>query len=506
MADEASTPGRRYIEAVISGAAPLPAYLALLGMRVTAVGDGTTTYEMPVTESLYNPNDVAHGGALASLLDSAMGFAVVTTLGTGENFTTVDLTVSFIRPVTVNSGMLRCIGRVVHRGRQIAVAEAVCTDSAGELVARGSSTNLVFAGAPLPAAQPQPPLPAPPPAPPMAVPPAPSMPPPPPPPPTPPPSPATPFMPPPVGAPAPPGLGAPPSRLEHERMTTTPITDSQPTAPSAFTQSKWRVRLFGGDMAYIRRGQGPPVLLLHGIPSSSYLWRDLIDPLAQYFDVVAPDLLGYGDSDKRVDADLSVEAQERYVIALMESLGIQRAHLVGHDIGGGIAQLIAADEPARVGKLVLIDSIMDDNWPIPEIARLHDHFWDQRMVSTDLRQGFGEGLQAGIVTPGRITAELLDEWVRPFSDQAGRRGYLRAARALNNKDLTARSNDIREIRVPTLIVWGANDKFLERTWADKLHQKLQNSVVQVIEPGGHFLPLDRPDALVPLLLQFLTQP
>jgi pimeloyl-ACP methyl ester carboxylesterase len=289
-------------------------------------------------------------------------------------------------------------------------------------------------------------------------------------------------------------------------MATTPVTESQPIAPSAFTQSKWRVRLFGGDMTYIRRGQGPPVVLLHGIPSSSYLWRDVIDPLSRYFDVVAPDLLGYGDSDKRVDADLSVEAQERYVIALMESLGIQRAHIVGHDIGGGIAQLIAADEPARVGKLVLIDSIMDDNWPIPEIARLHDPFWDQRMVSTDLRQGFGEGLQAGIVTPGRITAEMLDEWVRPFSDQAGRRGYLRAARALNNKDLLSRSNDIREIRVPTLILWGANDKFLERSWAEKLHQKLQNSVVQIIEPGGHFLPLDRPDALVPLLLQFLTQP
>jgi uncharacterized protein (TIGR00369 family) len=141
MADEASAPGRRYVEAVISGAAPLPAYLALLGMRVTAAGESTATYEMPVTESLYNPNNVAHGGALASLLDSAMGFAVVTTLGSGENFTTVDLTINFIRPVTVKSGMLRCIGRVVHRGRQIAVAEAVCTDGAGELIARASSTS-----------------------------------------------------------------------------------------------------------------------------------------------------------------------------------------------------------------------------------------------------------------------------------------------------------------------------------------------------------------------------
>jgi pimeloyl-ACP methyl ester carboxylesterase len=277
-------------------------------------------------------------------------------------------------------------------------------------------------------------------------------------------------------------------------------------AVPAFAQSKLRVRLFAGDMAYVRRGQGPPVVLLHGIPSSSYLWRDVIDPLATRFDVVAPDLLGYGDSDKRVDADLSVAAQERWIIALLEALGIQRAVVVGHDIGGGIAQLMAADEPERVAKLVLVDSIVDDNWPIPAIARLHDPFWDQRLVTADLRQGFGEGLDAGLVTPGRVTPDLLDEWVRPFSDQAGRRAYLRAARALNNKDLTVRSSDIRAIRIPTLIVWGANDKFLEKTWADKLKGKIEGSVVQVIDPGGHFLPIDRPDALVPLLMQFLSAP
>jgi uncharacterized protein (TIGR00369 family) len=461
MADEAGTPGRRYIEAVINGTAAPAGYTTLLGMRVTAVGDGTATFEMPVTESLYNPNAMAHGGALSSLLDSAMGFAVVSTLGPGENFTTVDLTVNFIRPVTVESGMLRSIGRVIHRGRQIAVAEATCTDAAGQLVARASSTNLVFSGTPPQVVEAQP---------------------------------------------AATASSAPPSALEHEPPMTTPVTTPPAMAVPAFAQSKLRVRLFAGDMAYVRRGQGPPVVLLHGIPSSSYLWRDVIDPLATRFDVVAPDLLGYGDSDKRVDADLSVAAQERWIIALLEALGIQRAVVVGHDIGGGIAQLMAADEPERVAKLVLVDSIVDDNWPIPAIARLHDPFWDQRLVTADLRQGFGEGLDAGLVTPGRVTPDLLDEWVRPFSDQAGRRAYLRAARALNNKDLTVRSTDIRAIRIPTLIVWGANDKFLEKTWADKLKGKIEGSVVQVIDPGGHFLPIDRPDALVPLLMQFLSAP
>jgi len=145
MADEPGKPGRRYIEALISGATPPPPYVTLLGMRATAVGDGTATLEMPITESLYNPNAVTHGGALTSLLDTAMGLAVISTLGPGENFTTVELSVNFIRPVTTQSRIVRSVGTVVHRGRQTVVAEATCVDSAGQLVARAASTNLLMA-------------------------------------------------------------------------------------------------------------------------------------------------------------------------------------------------------------------------------------------------------------------------------------------------------------------------------------------------------------------------
>jgi pimeloyl-ACP methyl ester carboxylesterase len=260
-------------------------------------------------------------------------------------------------------------------------------------------------------------------------------------------------------------------------------------------------------MAFIRRGQvqGPAIILLHGIPSSSYLWKDVIDPLAaRGYDVVAPDLLGYGDSDKRVDADLSVAAQSRYVIALMEQLGIREAAVVGHDIGGGIAQLMAADEPARVARLVLIDSIVDNNWPVPQIARLKEPVWDQIMVGLDLRKGFKEGLEKGIASEGTVTDELVEEWVRPFQDQVGRRAYLRAARALHNRDLVARSRHIQDIETPTLILWGANDAFLEPQWGEKLAHKLRGASLKVIEPGGHFLPLDRPEAVGDEILSFLA--
>ena len=465
--------GRELLEAALRGAAPAPPYVRLLRMRFIAVSDGSATFEMPATTELYNPNNVVHGGALASLADSAMGFAVFSTLLPGENFTTAELHVNFLKAVTADSGMLRSIGRVVHRGQQIAVAEAEIVDQQNQLIARASSTNVVLqrrapppTDSSLPASTQEPA----------------------------------------VAATQPPArFAAPPSPLERAPTpTVSPPMTTELIGMAPLARGKRKIRTFAGDIAYLRTGQGPPLVLLHGIPSSSYLWRDVIEPLSATFEVLAPDLLGFGDSDKRMDVDLSIAAQARYVVAFMETIGVHQAAVAGHDIGGGVAQLMAVDEPQRVARLILIDSIVDNNWPIPDIARLKEPAWDQIMVNIDLRRGLRKGLEAGMATPDRVTDEMVDEWTRPFQDLGGRRAYLRAARALNNRDLTSRAKHIDEIETPTLILWGANDAFLEPGWAETLHHRLRESTVQIIDPGGHFLPLDRPDAVVEAITRFLT--
>ena len=473
MAAPAEPSGRDLLEAALRGAAPPPPYVRLLNMRFIAVADGSATFEMPATSELYNPNNVVHGGAITSLADSAMGFAVFSTLAPGETFTTAELHVNFLKAVTSDSGMLRSIGRVVQRGQQVAVAEADVLDQQNQLIARASSTNLILQPRPAPA---QPP--------------------------------AWTAAPPetaPVASEPPPRFAPPPSALE--RASTPSVSPSMTTeliSMAPLARSKRKIRTFAGDIAYIRKGQGPPILLLHGIPSSSYLWRDIIDPLSSSFDVLAPDLLGYGDSDKRLDADLSIAAQARYMVAFMETIGVHQAAVVGHDIGGGVAQLMAVDELERVARLILIDSAVDNNWPVPVIARLKEPAWDQIMVNIDMRKGLREGLEKGMVTAGRVSDEVVDEWTRPFQDLGGRRAYLRAARALNNRDLVGRSKHIEEIETSTLILWGANDAYLEPRWAEVLQRKFRNSTVEIIDPGGHFLPLDRPDAVVEAITRFLT--
>jgi 2-hydroxymuconate-semialdehyde hydrolase len=467
MSAPAEPSGRDLLEAALRGAAPPPPYVRLLNMRFIAVADGSATFEMPSTSELYNPNNVVHGGAITSLADSAMGFAVLSTLAPGENFTTAELHINFLKAVTAESGMLRSIGRVVQRGQQVAVAEADVVDQQNQLIARASTTNIILQRR---AAQPSA----------WAAAPA-------------------------ATSDRPARFAPPPSPLERPPTpTVSPSMTTELISMAPLARSKRKIRTFAGDVAYIRQGQGPPVLLLHGIPSSSYLWREVIDRLSATFDVLAPDLLGYGDSDKRLDADLSIAAQARYMVAFMETLGVHQAAVIGHDIGGGVAQLMAVDEPQRVARLVLIDSAADNNWPVPVIARLKEPAWDQIMVNIDMRKGLREGLEKGTVTAGRVTDEVVDEWTRPFQDLGGRRAYLRAARALNNRDLISRSKHIDEIETPTLILWGANDAFLEPRWAEVLQRKLRNSTVEIIDPGGHFLPLDRPDAVVEAITRFLT--
>src|SRR5256714_1787934 len=377
MPAPAEPSGRGLLEAALRGAAPPPPYVRLLNMRFIAVADGSATFEMPPTSELYNPNHVVHGGAITSLADSAMGFAVFSTLAPGETFTTAELHVNFLKAVTAESGMLRSIGRVVQRGQQVAVAEADVLDQQNQLIARASSTNII-----LPRRAPQPA---------WAAAPAET-------------APAVTSEPPARFAPPPSPLERPATPTVSPSMTTELIN----TAPLA--QSKRKIRTFAGDVAYLRQGQGPAVLLLHGIPSSSYLWRDVIDPLSATFDVLAPDLLGYGDSDKRLDADLSIAAQARYMVAFMETLGVHQAAVIGHDIGGGVAQLMAVDEAQRVARLSLIDSAVDNNWPVPVIARLKEPAWDQIMVNIDLRKGLREGLEKGMVTAGRGAAQGGGQW------------------------------------------------------------------------------------------------
>ena len=130
--------------AMCEGELPHPPIMDTLGMTDLRPERGRVVVEMPAAEFHYNPLGGVHGGVISTLLDTAAACAVHTTLAVGELYTSLDLTVKFLRPVTVDSGLLTCEGTVIQRGRRTALAQAQLTDGDGRLVAHATSSCMIF--------------------------------------------------------------------------------------------------------------------------------------------------------------------------------------------------------------------------------------------------------------------------------------------------------------------------------------------------------------------------
>ena len=137
-------PGLDVLRRVVAGELPAPPMAKLMGLTLVAVDNGVATFSAVPAEFHYNPAGVVHGGFAATLLDSAMGCAVFTTLQPGDTYTTVELKVNLIKTMTANTGLVRGTGRVLHRGSRTAVAEGRVEDASGVLLAHATTTCLVY--------------------------------------------------------------------------------------------------------------------------------------------------------------------------------------------------------------------------------------------------------------------------------------------------------------------------------------------------------------------------
>jgi uncharacterized protein (TIGR00369 family) len=136
--------GRAFLEAVRAGDLPPPPVADLVGFSLDAIGDGQAVFALTPGELHYNPLGSVHGGIVATLLDSAMGCAVHSTLPAGRGYTTLEIKVNYLRAVTQRTGPVRATGRTIHVGRTTATAEATLEDAAGRLYAHATTTCLVF--------------------------------------------------------------------------------------------------------------------------------------------------------------------------------------------------------------------------------------------------------------------------------------------------------------------------------------------------------------------------
>jgi len=264
--------------------------------------------------------------------------------------------------------------------------------------------------------------------------------------------------------------------------------------------------LDGGRIRYVRRGSGPPVVLLHGIASSLYTWKDLLRGLAADHDVVALDLPGFGGSD--VPPALSVELMHGTVVGLMDRLGLPQATLVGNSLGGAVATFVAARDPERVSRLVLIDGagfrMAAESRPAllrllagplgPVLVRLPR---PRPILSLALRQVFFDDRL--------VTTERVDEYeaalMRPGA-LAAMRSMLRAP-APSAAEYEAM---LRGVQQPALVLWGAEDRWIPPSDADLYAAALSGARKVVLSECGHMPQEERPSETLRLIREFLAAP
>ena len=258
----------------------------------------------------------------------------------------------------------------------------------------------------------------------------------------------------------------------------------------------------GLKVSYVFHGEGPPLLLIHGIPVWGYLWKDCIETLAQHFRLIIPDLVGYGYSDQRDCFDRSIKVQSHVISRLLEYLDVKELFVAGHDIGGAVAQRFVVDHATQVRKWVLIDSVLYDSWPAEPMMRLGNPKQHYRTHGDELAQKFIQRLPDGFYHRDKASKEMLEGWMAPYSTEAGKLSLIRNAAALNTNHTMELLDDLRKLTLPLLLLWGERDQFQPLSSAERFKSEFPGSQLRVIPDSDHFLPLEKGEEVARILVEF----
>lgn len=262
----------------------------------------------------------------------------------------------------------------------------------------------------------------------------------------------------------------------------------------------------GGQLVHIEQaGSGEPVILLHGFGASTYSWRNVMPALAASFRVIAIDLNGFGYTQRpRTFESYTREGQAGLVLGVMDALGLRSTHLMGHSYGGGLSLFLASRHPERVRSLVLVDS------SAPTYAD------DRRSRAASLKPLLGLYLRSLVLRPGTVRRALLHsfyddslvtpELVHEYYERLRVEGVVDAYYGLTAPTRTpSEPVELEKIRVPALIVWGAEDRLISAEAGRRAAARMPDSEFALMEGVGHVPMEEKPEELVRLVLPFLKR-
>jgi pimeloyl-ACP methyl ester carboxylesterase len=276
-----------------------------------------------------------------------------------------------------------------------------------------------------------------------------------------------------------------------------------------------RLTIHGHERAFVKMGQGPTLLLLHGLGCDHTTWTPVIHDLARHFTVIAPDLLGHGVSAKP-RADYSVGGYANGMRDLLTVLNIDKVTVVGHSFGGGIAMQFAYQFPERTERMILVapGGLGPEVSPLIRAVTLPG-FHQVMGVATlpGIRHVGKAGLRAlsrSRVTAVRDLAEVA-EIFESFKDPRARaaiRHVVRAVVDMRGQIVTMVDRAYLTQAMPMLVVWGTDDVVIPSKHAENVARIAPGAVVEVLPNSGHFPHKDHPDRFVKIVQDFVraTQP
>jgi pimeloyl-ACP methyl ester carboxylesterase len=264
-----------------------------------------------------------------------------------------------------------------------------------------------------------------------------------------------------------------------------------------------------GEISYLDLGAGPTALFVHGIATNAYLWRHVMDALSGQRRCIAIDLPLHGQSPVTAEQDLSLAALAAGLDDFCEVLGLTGIDLVANDTGGAIAQIFAARHPQRLATLTLTDCDTVDNLPpeafkpMVELAAAGNLAPSAVEMFANLEAAARISFASGYEHLDRIDRDVIRSYLQPcFGTIERARQFERLLVSLDVGDLQAVMPQLRELTVPTLVVWGTGDEFFDVSWAYWLRDTIPGTTrVVTIDGGRLFFPEERPMDLVPHLEQ-----
>ncbi|HEX6677456.1 MAG TPA: alpha/beta fold hydrolase [Actinomycetes bacterium] len=275
----------------------------------------------------------------------------------------------------------------------------------------------------------------------------------------------------------------------------------------ATTATMGTVDVDGIRVAYRELGTGPAVLLLHGWPTSSQLWREVMVPVARSNRAVAVDLPGFGASDKPLDRRYGFDLFERTIELLLAQLGIGRTAIAVHDLGGPVGVRWAIRNPQRVTRLALLNTLLYPEFSealLEFVKVLSDRATRGSLTSPE---GLESVMRLGLADQSHLTDELLEAVREPFRTEESRRALAHAGIQLELEGFAEIGRRLHELRVPVRIVYGARDQLLPdvaETMA-RAERDLPQAVTTVLPDCGHFLQLEAPRQVGELLARFFAE-